>query len=191
MKTLRFSFASLGLAALLLSSMLASSALPVVHASTTTSTASSVPAKYQPAVKKSGMGRVLDWGLAKLEAVRDSVSVPDLIAAFVNKCEHALALMVRSFGDVTLSYDQLLEREAGRLAEFEEEFRDLLKLRNRIDRKCLYASKSKERTVCVERGIEVHESIGELRAKRAKSLDAMERYEEMIEWCASYKNWFC
>lgn len=91
----------------------------------------------------------------------------------------------------TSSYEELHEKEVGRLVRFDTEFRELVKLRNRIDRKCLYSSSVEDRSLCVENGIGIHDKIQGLRSQRSKCSDSIERYEEMMEWCASYSNWFC
>ncbi|KAL7530882.1 hypothetical protein ACHAWF_003545 [Thalassiosira exigua] len=148
-------------------------------------------AAYEPSRKKKGLGRVLDWGLAKLEGVYDHVLVSDLITAFVAKCDNILAMMVHSVREMTMSYDELHEKEVTRLREFDEEFRDLVKLRNRIDRKCLYSRSVEDRSLCVEKGMDIQDKIRGLRSQRSKSESAIERYKDMIEWCASYNNWLC
>ena len=77
-----------------------------------------------------------------------------------------------------------------RLTQFDTEFADLVKLRNKIERKCLVGS-TEERSLCVNKEIEIHEQIQDLRSRRLRSIANVERYKEMMEWCASYSNWFC
>mmetsp|Transcript_34233 Transcript_34233/g.72078 ORF Transcript_34233/g.72078 Transcript_34233/m.72078 type:complete len:194 (+) Transcript_34233:308-889(+) len=166
---------------------------PLVHASATgPADAPNSLAEYQPAKKKGGIGRVLDWGLAKLEHAYDGgLLVSDLIAAFITKCDHIIAIMIHSFRDMTLSYEELHEKEKEHLQQFDQEFRGLVKLRNKIDRKCLYSKSADDRSLCIDRGIEIHEKIQELRSQRLKSEGAIERYKGMIDWCGGYNNWFC
>mmetsp|Transcript_30429 Transcript_30429/g.55213 ORF Transcript_30429/g.55213 Transcript_30429/m.55213 type:complete len:225 (+) Transcript_30429:38-712(+) len=163
----------------------------LVHASKTEPDTKNHVAEYQPSNKKGGIGRVLDWGLAKLENIYDGDLVSDLIMAFIAKCDHIFAIMIHSFKEVTLSYDELHKKEVDRLVQFDNEFKNLVKLRNKIDRKCLYSSTADDRSLCIDKGIEIHDKIQDLRSQRSKSSDAIERYKEMIDWCASYKNWFC
>lgn len=134
---------------------------------------------------------MLDWGLAKLENIVDGVLVADLITAFITKCDDIFAIMIHSFKEMTLSYDELHEKEMERLGHFDKEFRDLVQLRQRIDRKCLYSSDMDDRSICIDKGIQIHQKIQSLRGQREKSAHSIERYQDMIDWCASYKNWFC
>ncbi|KAL7523827.1 hypothetical protein ACHAXR_000348, partial [Thalassiosira sp. AJA248-18] len=163
----------------------------LVGASETGPAAANIVAEYQPSKKKIGLGRVIDWGLAKLENIYDGVLVSDLITDFIAKCDHIFGIMIHSFKEMTLTYDELREKEVGRLGRFDKEFRDLVKLRNKIDRKCLYTSDVEDRSLCVDKGIEIHDKIQDLRSQRSKSAESIERYKDMISWCASYKNWFC
>ena len=153
--------------------------------------AGSCVAEYRPAVKKRGLGRVLDWTLAQIENVFDAAVVSDLITTFLAKCDRALALLLHSFRDMTLSYEELREREAARAVDFDREFKELAKLRNKIDRKCLHSVRPAERSLCVERGVEIHARIADLRRRRSQSAEAVARYEEWAEWCAGYGNWLC
>lgn len=140
------------------------------------------------------LGRFVDWGLARLEdAIRggDVRSVSDLIAAFAIKCDAILSTMVRSMIEVAMPYEKLRNDEAGRLARFDVDFKDLVALRNKIERRCLRVRTPEDRSVCIDRGVEIRDRIYELRDRRAKSADAIVRYDGMIEWCASYNNWFC
>lgn len=134
---------------------------------------------------------MLEWGLAKLENIYDGVLVLDLITAFVEKCDHIVAIMIHSFKEITLPYDELHEMEVERLGQFDEEFRGLVKLRNKIDRKCLYTKSVEDRSLCIERGIEIHGKIQDLRSQRLKSADSIQRYEGMLVWCKLYNNWIC
>lgn len=140
---------------------------------------------------KRGIGRMLDWGLAKVESVFDRQLMNELFSAFLVKCDHMFTLMINSFADMSMSYSALQEREVDRLAEFDLEFSDLVKLRQKIDRRCLLASNEEERTLCVEKGIDIKNKLQALRTQRSKSSNAIERYEGWVKWCASYKNWFC
>lgn len=147
----------------------------------------SVVAEYN----KSGLGLMLDWGLAKVESVFDGQLMNELFSAFLLKCEHMFTLMITSFADMFMSYSALQEREVERLAEFDSEFSDLVKLRQKIDRRCLLSANEEERTLCVEKGVDIKNKLQALRSQRSKSSNAIERYESWMEWCTSYKNWFC
>ena len=176
------------LAALLLSGVPQSSLSPLVRASEACAVENHV-AQYQPTRKKGALGRMFDWGLAKLE--NDGVLVSELVTAFLVRCERIVSMMIRSFADMALSYGELHEKELERLEQFDKEFRDLAKLRHKIDRRCLYSGRQEERSLCIEKGVEVNDKIRELRSQRSASADAIERYRGMLVWCASYKNWFC
>ena len=139
---------------------------------------------------KSGLGLVFDWGLAKWESVFDGQLMNELFSAFLLKCEHMFTLMIHSFGDMFKSYSALQEREVERLAQFDADFSDLVKMRQKIDRRCLLSA-NEERTLCVEKGVDIKNKIQALRTQRSKSSNAIERYESWVAWCASYKNWFC
>ena len=89
------------------------------------------------------------------------------------------------------SYESLRDVESERLKVFDGEFKAVTKLRAQIDRRCLYASAGDERSLCVDKGIEINRKVKGLQARRAKAANAVERYDRMIAWCASYKNWFC
>ena len=140
---------------------------------------------------KSGLGLILDWGLAKVESVFDGQLMNELFSAFLFKCEHMFTLMINSFADMFMSYSVLHERETKRLAVFDSEFSDLVKLRQKIDRRCLLSANKEERTLCVEKGVDIKNKLLALRTQRSKSSNAVERYEGWVKWCASYKNWFC
>jgi len=148
-------------------------------------------AEYQPTKKKKGIGKVLDWGLAKLENMYDGVLVSDLISAFAVKCDNIVAFMIHSFKEIRLPYHELRDMEVERLGRFDTEFRDLVKLRNRIDSTCLHTKSVEDRSLCIDKGIEIQDKIQHLRSQRLKSSGSIERYKEMVEWCASYNNWFC
>jgi|EP00970_Alexandrium_tamarense_P009009 hypothetical protein len=141
--------------------------------------------------QKKGFGKIVQWGLAKVESLYDGVLVSDLISAFITKCDKMFAIMIHSFKDMTLSYTELHDKEVERLAQFDTEFKDLVKLRNKIDRKCVNSKGQEERSLCVDKGIEIHDKIQNLRGRRLKSAESIEWYTDMITWCASYKNWFC
>ena len=147
-------------------------------------------AEYQPS-NKSTLSRVFDWGLAKVENIYDGKLVKDLIATFILKCDHIVTIMFHSFRELTLSYNDLHTKEVERLDQFDVEFRDLVKLRNKIDRKCLYSTSVEDRALCIDNGMDIHNKINDLRIQRTKSEGNVERYKGMIEWCASYNNWFC
>ena len=89
------------------------------------------------------------------------------------------------------SYESLRDVESERLKVFDGEFKAVTKLRAHIDRRCLYATAGDERSLCVDKGIEINRKVKGLQARRAKAASAVERYDRMIAWCASYKNWFC
>ena len=88
-------------------------------------------------------------------------------------------------------YESLRDVESERLKVFDGEFKAVTKLRAQIDRRCLYASAGDERSLCVDKGIEINRKVKGLQVRRAKAANAVERYDRMIAWCASYKNWFC
>ena len=94
-------------------------------------------------------------------------------------------------GSQMFSYESLRDVESERLKVFDGEFKAVTKLRAQIDRRCLYASAGDERSLCVDKGIEINRKMKGLQARRAKAASAVERYDRMIAWCASYKNWFC
>ena len=142
---------------------------------------------YVPQTPSRGLGRVLDWGLAKI----DRAVVSDLISTFLTKCDDVLAIMYRSAQEMMFSYESLRDVESERLKVFDGEFKAVTKLRAQIDRRCLYASAGDERSLCVDKGIEINRKVKGLQARRAKAASAVERYDRMIAWCASYKNWFC
>ena len=91
----------------------------------------------------------------------------------------------------TTLYESLRDVESERLKVFDGEFKAVTKLRAQIDRRCLYATAGDERSLCVDKGIEINRKVKGLQARRAKAANAVERYDRMIAWCASYKNWFC
>ena len=139
-----------------------------------------------------GLGRIVDWGLSKIDnAVHGGVRVSDLIAAFAEKCDAVLSAMVASVVEMSMPYERLRDAERGRLARFDADFKNLVEMRNRIERRCLRAGAPEDRSACVDGGVEVRERILDLRGRRAKSADAIVRYDGMIQWCASYNNWFC
>ena len=148
-------------------------------------------AEYKPIKKQHGLKRVINWGLAKIENLYDGILVSDLISAFITAADHIFAIMIHSFKELTLSYEELHTKEAERLGQFDTEFKHLVKLRNKIDRKCLYASNVEERSLCIDKGMEIQDRIQTLRSQRSKSEEAVGRYKEMIGWCESYNNWFC
>jgi hypothetical protein len=147
----------------------------------------SVIAEYNKPV----LGRILDWGLAKVESVFDGQVVMELFSAFLSKCDKMFMSMIHSFKEIFMSYGQLHKKEVQRLAEFDKDFKDLVKLRHKIDRRCLLSSNEEDRSLCVEKGIDIKNKIQALRKQRTKSSNAIERYESWMAWCASYKNWFC
>jgi hypothetical protein len=147
----------------------------------------SVIAEYNKPV----LGRILDWGLAKVESVFDGQVVMELFSAFLSKCDEMFMLMIHSFKEIFMSYGQLHEKEVQRLAEFDKDFNELVKLRQKIDRRCLLSSNEEDRSLCVEKGIDIKNKIQALRKQRTKSSNAIGRYESWMAWCASYKNWFC
>ena len=146
---------------------------------------------YVPQNPSRGLGAVLDWGLAKIERAFDRAVVSDLISTFLGKCDEVLAIMYRSAQEMMFSYESLRDVESERLKVFDGEFKAVTKLRAQIDRRCLYATAGDERSLCVDKGIEINRKVKGLQARRAKAASAVERYDRMIAWCASYKNWFC
>ena len=146
---------------------------------------------YVPQKPSRGLGAVLDWGLAKIERAFDRAVVSDLISTFLGKCDDVLAILYRSAQEMMFSYESLRDVESERLKVFDGEFKAVTKLRAQIDRRCLYASAGDERSLCVDKGIEINRKVKGLQARRAKAASAVERYDRMIAWCASYKNWFC
>lgn len=195
MKKIRGSIFLTLLATLLLmgtqSSLSPTSAVHFACASNTGPAVADVVVEYQPIKKKRGLGSVFDWGLAKIENIYDGILVSDLITAFFEGVDHIFGLMIHSFREMKLSYDELHKKEVERLGQFDKEFRELKKLRNKIDRKCLYTGNVEDRSLCIDKGIEIHDKIQDLRSQRMKSEKSIERYKEMIGWCASYNNWFC
>jgi hypothetical protein len=171
------------------------SALPLpscVTSLTTTTTATSTDVEIQPPKKKLNIGNVVNWGLAKIETVfNGNIDISELVTKFINKCDHIYTIMMRSFVELTMTYTQLQTKEITRLHEFDIEFKDLVKLRNKIDRRCLHPKDEIDRSVCVDRGVEIQDKIRNLRDRRSRSANAIERYNSMIDWCASYDNWFC
>ena len=144
--------------------------------------------------KRGSIGRVFDWGLAKLENIlNDGILISDLISAFITKCDHMFAIMIHSLRDMFVSYETLRNKEIERLSQFDVEFKDLVKLRHKIERKCLYSNNLSpdDQSLCVDRGVEIRDKIQKLRSQRTKSAESIKRYENMQEWCASYSNWFC
>jgi len=137
-------------------------------------------AEYQPSDKKNGIGKILNWGLAKVEKLYNGVKVSDLLSAFVTKCDHLIHIMVHSFRDMTLSYTELHANEVKRLEQFDIEFKDLVKLRNKIDRKCLYSTHADDRSVCVNKGIDINSKILDLKNRRLKSIRAIDWYEGQV-----------
>jgi hypothetical protein len=148
-------------------------------------------ATYQPSRPRKGLGRVLDWGLAKIERAFDHAVVADLISTFLERCDGMLVIMFRSAQELLFSYTSLRDVEAERLSVFDGEFKAVTKLRAAIDRRCLYASAGEERSLCVDKGIEINRKVKNLRARRRYAVDGVARYERMIAWCASYGNWLC
>ena len=146
---------------------------------------------YVPQKPSRGLGAVLDWGLAKIERAFDRAVVSDLISTFLGKCDDVLAILYRSAQEMMFSYEALRDVESERLKVFDGEFKAVTKLRAQIARRCLYAAAGEERSLCVDKGIEINRKVKGLRARRAKAASAVERYDRMIAWCASYKNWFC
>ena len=140
---------------------------------------------------KTGLSYMLSWGIAKFESAFDGQLMNELFSAFLLKCERMFTLMIHSFTDMFMSYDKLYEREVQRLDQFDAAFRELVKLRQKIERRCLVAASEDERTLCVDQGIEVKDKLHALRGQRSKSFDAVGRYERWMTWCSSYKNWFC
>jgi hypothetical protein len=141
-----------------------------------------------------GIGRVLNWGLAKLENIlNDGILISDLISAFIAKCDHMFAIMIHSLRDMFVSYETLRKQEIERLSQFDVEFKDLVKLRHKIERKCLYSNNlsPEDQSLCVDRGVEIRDKIQKLRKQRTNSAESIKRYEDMQLWCASYNNWFC
>ena len=152
-------------------------------------TASNTVSEFRP---RKGLGKIVDCGLAKMEAVFfDPANVAELITTFIAKADSMVQIMVHGFFEITSSYKTLHDGEVERLDQFDAEFGDLVKLRNKIERKCLVVGSAEERSLCVNKEIEIHEQIQDLRSRRLKSIANVERYKEMIEWCASYENWFC
>ena len=137
---------------------------------------------------------MLNWGLARVENIYDGklFNIKDLIQTFIIKCDHIVTLMLHSWiPSLTSSYDELHMKEVNNLQKFDVEFRDLIKLRNKIDRKCLYSSSQDDRSVCVANGMDIHNKIVDLKKERIKSEKLVDRYARMMEWCKDYNNWFC
>jgi hypothetical protein len=174
---------------------------PIMESSSTTTTPVPVPdhdnkdgavVEY-PREEKRGLGRaVVDWGLSKIDKVlHGDVRVSELISAFVAKCDHLVSIMVHSLLELFVPYAELHKREKSKTEKFDVEFKELIRLKNRIERGCLRVNDEDERSLCVNRGMEIRDRTIDLRNRRTKSANAISRYEGMIEWCASYDNWFC
>lgn len=180
-------------AATLCCPLYSASALPSVPSLTislTTITATSTDVEIQK--KKLNIGNVVNWGLAKIETVfNGNIDISELVTKFITKCDHIYTIMMRSFIELTMTYRQLQTKETTRLHEFDVEFKELVKLRNKIDRRCLHPKDEIDRSVCVDRGVEIQDKIHNLRDRRSRSANAIDRYNSMIDWCASYDNWFC
>lgn len=170
-----------------ISTPLCSSPACVVIAKEDFSDQNSVVAEYN----KSGLERMLDWGLAKVESFFDGQLMNELFSAFLAKSDDMFTLMIHSFKEMFMSYSTLHEKEVLRLAQFDTEFSDLVKMRQKIDRRCLLSANEEDRSLCVEKGVDIKNKIQALRRQRSKSSNAIERYESWVTWCASYKNWFC
>ena len=147
-------------------------------------------AQYQPP-SNNKLSQLYSWGLAKVETLYDTTQISDLITKFFKSANKVVSIMFHSFKDMTLSYTELHTKETQKLSKFDSEFNNLIKLRNKIDRKCLYASNVDERSICVEKGMDIHNKINDLRSQRSLSEESIERYGNMIEWCKGYGNWFC
>ena len=147
-------------------------------------------AQYQPP-SNNKLSQLYSWGLAKVETLYDTSQISDLITKFFKSANNIVSIMFHSFKDMTLSYTELHTKETQKLSKFDSEFNNLIKLRNKIDRKCLYASNVDERSICVEKGMDIHNKISDLRSQRSLSEESLERYSNMIEWCKGYGNWFC
>lgn len=148
-------------------------------------------AMYDANRKRKGLKSVMDWGLAKIENIYNPQSVSDLIMTFINLCDGIIEMMMTSFSEWTMSYEELRDKETLRLTDFDGKFSELVSLRNKIQRKCLHPNNDKERSMCIEKEMEIQGKIRELRSRREKSSSALERYGSSIIWCASYNNWFC
>lgn len=174
----------------------------IQHSSTSSSSISppfayaSDVAHYQSSTsqkKKNKLSHILNWGLAKVENIYDGkFNVKDLIQTFIMKCDHIVTFMLHSWiPSLTQSYTKLHTKEVNNLQKFDEEFRDLIKLRNKIDRKCLYSSSTDDRSICVANGMDIHNKIADLKKERIKSERLIDRYDKMMDWCKDYGNWFC
>lgn len=161
---------------------------------TTTAASAADSCQIKEQKRRGGIGRVFDWGLAKLENIfNDGVLISDLISAFLAKCDELFAIMIHSIRDMFASYETLRTKEIERLSQFDVEFKDLVKLRHKIERKCLHSNNlsSEDQSLCVDRGMEIRDKIQKLRRQRTKSAESIKRFEDMLKWCASYNNWFC
>lgn len=156
----------------------------------TAAAASEDVAQYQPP-SNNKLTQLYSWGLAKVETLYDTTQISDLITKFFKSANKVVSIMFHSFKDMTLSYTELHTKETQKLSKFDSEFNNLIKLRNKIDRKCLYASNPDERSICIEKGMDIHNKINDLRSQRSLSEESIERYGNMIEWCKGYGNWFC
>lgn len=145
--------------------------------------------------KPKGLKRFIQWSLVKLETMRDGDLVSDLIAKFINGYDGIIEMMISSFGgwwsESTTSYEDLRDKEQRVLKDFDEEFSQLVSLRNKIQRRCLYPSSGDDRSLCIEKEMDIHSKIHDLRSRRANASMALEKYKDWISWCASYNNWIC
>ena len=114
-----------------------------------------VVAQYQPP-SNNKLTQLYSWGLAKVETLYDTTQISDLITKFFKSANNIVSIMFHSFKDMTLSYTELHTQETQKLSKFDSEFNGLIKLRNKIDRKCLYASNVDERSICIEKGMDIH-----------------------------------
>ena len=91
-----------------------------------------------------------------------------MISTQVDKAEDVLAILLRSFKDMSLSYTTLRDGESERLRRFDDEFKNVAKLRRAIDRRCLRARDGDERSLCVEKGVDVNKTVKDLQKRRAR-----------------------
>mmetsp|Transcript_4992 Transcript_4992/g.7824 ORF Transcript_4992/g.7824 Transcript_4992/m.7824 type:complete len:188 (+) Transcript_4992:114-677(+) len=139
-----------------------------------------------------GFKKIVQWGLAKVEKAFDRKVVSEMISSFLQRCDSIIKMMITNFTEsMTMSYKELRDREEKRIADFDVEFKELVNLRNKIERRCLYPSTGDDRSLCVGKGIEIKDKITDLRKRREKATNALEKYESAILWCKSYNNWFC
>ena len=63
-------------------------------ASVPSSAADNTVSEYKP---RKGLGKIVDWGLAKVEAALDPANVAELITTFIAKADRIVQIMIHGF----------------------------------------------------------------------------------------------